>query len=87
MKTDQSRRRRAHRTYALRLAPARHQIDVGEARPAIRRGRLAGRPLPAALAEHEIADRARRRIERHLTEARLPIGKTLASFDLTPFPW
>ena len=35
----------------------------------------------AALAEHEIADRGRRRIERHLAEARLPIGKTLANFD------
>ena len=32
----------------------------------------------AALAEHEIADRGRRRIERHLAEARLPVGKTLA---------
>src|SRR6516165_10524968 len=31
----------------------------------------------AALAEHEIADRGRRRIERHLAEARLPVGKTL----------
>ncbi len=29
----------------------------------------------AALAEHEIADRGNRRIERHLTEARLPVGK------------
>ena len=35
----------------------------------------------AALAEHEIADRGRRRIERHLAEARLPVGKTLVSFD------
>jgi DNA replication protein DnaC len=30
----------------------------------------------AALAEHEIADRGRRRIERHLASARLPAGKT-----------
>ena len=30
----------------------------------------------AALAEHEMADRGRRRIERHLAEARLPVGKT-----------
>ena len=29
----------------------------------------------AALAEHEIAERGRRRIERHLAEARLPLGK------------
>ena len=35
----------------------------------------------AVLAEHEMADRGRRRIERHLIEARLPAGKTLASFD------
>ena len=31
----------------------------------------------AALAEHEAADRSRRRIERHMAEARLPAGKTL----------
>ena len=40
----------------------------------------------AALAEHEIADRGRRRIERHLAEARLPIGKTLDSFDFEVVP-
>lgn len=40
----------------------------------------------AALAEHEIADRGRRRIERHLVEARLPAGKTLASFDFEAVP-
>ena len=40
----------------------------------------------AALAEHEIAERGRRRIERHLTEARLPVGKTLASFDFDAVP-
>src|SRR5437588_12131695 len=34
----------------------------------------------AVLAEHEIADRGRRRIERHLAEARLPVRKTLDSF-------
>ncbi|TVQ36354.1 MAG: hypothetical protein EA356_05845 [Geminicoccaceae bacterium] len=42
--------------------------------------------LLAALAEIELADRARRRIERHLAEARLPAGKTLASFDFTAVP-
>lgn len=31
----------------------------------------------AALAEHELAERDRRRIERHLAEAHLPAGKTL----------
>ena len=35
----------------------------------------------AALAEHEISERDRRRIERHLAEARLPPGKTLDNFD------
>jgi DNA replication protein DnaC len=40
----------------------------------------------AALAEHELAERGRRRIERHLAEARLPAGKTLASFDFAAVP-
>jgi DNA replication protein DnaC len=33
-----------------------------------------------------LADRGRRRIERHLVEARLPVGKTLASFDFEAVP-
>src|SRR5690349_2101887 len=40
----------------------------------------------AALAEQEVADRARRRIERHMAEARLPTGKTLATFDFNNLP-
>ena len=40
----------------------------------------------AALAEHEAADRTRRRIERHMAEARLPVGKTLATFDFESVP-
>lgn len=40
----------------------------------------------AALAEHEAADRTRRRIERHMAEARLPAGKTLATFDFESVP-
>lgn len=40
----------------------------------------------AALTEHELAERARRRIERHLDEARLPPGKTLDSFDFAAVP-
>ena len=40
----------------------------------------------AALAEHEVAERNRRRIERHLAEARLPIGKTLPTFDFQSVP-
>jgi len=38
------------------------------------------------LAEHEVAERGRRRIERHLAEARLPVGKTLDSFDFDAVP-
>src|SRR5262245_24233738 len=40
----------------------------------------------AALAEQEVADRSRRRIERHMAEARLPSGKTLATFDFDSVP-
>jgi len=40
----------------------------------------------AALAEHEVAERDRRRIERHLGEARLLPGKTLDSFDFNVVP-
>jgi DNA replication protein DnaC len=40
----------------------------------------------AALTEQELVDRARRRIERHLTEAQLPPGKTLANFDFDAVP-
>jgi DNA replication protein DnaC len=40
----------------------------------------------AVLAEHEMADRGRRRFERHLIEARLPAGKTLATFDFEVVP-
>jgi DNA replication protein DnaC len=40
----------------------------------------------AALAELEIAERGRRRIERHFAEARLPVGKTLSSFDFEVVP-
>jgi DNA replication protein DnaC len=40
----------------------------------------------AALAEHEVVDRARRRMERHLLEARLPVGKTIAAFDFDAVP-
>jgi DNA replication protein DnaC len=45
-----------------------------------------GARLLATLAEHEIAERARRRIERHLLEARLPPGKTLEAFDFSAVP-
>ncbi len=42
--------------------------------------------LLSALAELEIAERGRRRIERHLSEARLPPGKTLENFDFAAVP-
>lgn len=35
----------------------------------------------ARLCEHELAERERRRLERHLKDARLPAGKTLETFD------
>ncbi|GAA0587964.1 hypothetical protein GCM10009416_28160 [Craurococcus roseus] len=42
--------------------------------------------LLAALAELEVAERARRRIERHLADARLPPDKTLDNFDFGHVP-
>jgi DNA replication protein DnaC len=40
----------------------------------------------SVLAELEIAERVKRRIERHLVESRLPPGKTLDSFDFNTVP-
>src|SRR5258706_8398851 len=40
----------------------------------------------ASLAEHEIAERDRRRIERHLGEAKLLPGKTLENYDFEAVP-
>ena len=42
--------------------------------------------LLATLAEHELADRDRRRMERHLKEARLTPGKSLDNFDFNHVP-
>jgi DNA replication protein DnaC len=42
--------------------------------------------LLATLAEFELAERAQRRVQRHLLEARLPSGKTLDSFDFATVP-
>ena len=42
--------------------------------------------LLSVLAELEVAERVRRRIERHLAEARLPPDKTLDSFDFAHVP-
>ena len=68
----------------LRLPAIKH-IWPSFAERADREGWPAARFL-AALAEHEIAERARRRIERHLAEARLPPGKTFDSFDFGTVP-
>ncbi len=42
--------------------------------------------LLAALLEHEMLERGRRRVERHLNEARLPPGKTIDTFDFDAVP-
>jgi DNA replication protein DnaC len=68
----------------LRL-PAIKQMWPKLAEQADKEGWPAARFL-AALAELEIADRGRRRIERHLAEARLPVGKTLDAFDFAAVP-
>ncbi len=41
--------------------------------------------LLGALLEHELAERAKRRIERHRTESHLDPTKTLATFDFGNF--
>jgi DNA replication protein DnaC len=76
-------------------APA---IDAGDTAPADHRpawqsfaaradteGWGAARYL-AALCEHELAERAQRRIARHLRESGLPEGKTFATFDFAAVP-
>lgn len=40
----------------------------------------------ASLVEHELAERVTRRIERHRLESRLPLEKTLATFDFAAVP-
>lgn len=40
----------------------------------------------AALAEYEVAERSRRRIARNMSDARLPVGKTIATFDFAAVP-
>ncbi len=40
----------------------------------------------AALTEYEIAERSKRRTARHISEARLPVGKTIATFDFAAVP-
>ncbi len=68
----------------LRL-PAIKQLWADLAAQADKEGWPAARFL-AALAEHEMAERSRRRIERHLAEAKLPPGKTIDAFDFEAVP-
>lgn len=78
--------------------PARTALMLGELRlPTIARlwpafaersdkeGWPAGRFL-GALLEHELAERAKRRLERHRIESKLDPTKTLASFDFAEVP-
>src|SRR4051794_5466250 len=68
----------------LRL-PAVKQVWASFAAQADKEGWPAARFL-AVLAEHEMAERSRRRIERHLAEAKLPPGKTIDTFDFEAVP-
>jgi len=68
----------------LRL-PALKQIWPSFAERSDKEGWTAARLL-MTLAEHELAERDRRRIERHLGEARLLAGKTLDTFDFEAVP-
>jgi DNA replication protein DnaC len=68
----------------LRL-PAVKQVWASIAAQADKEGWPAARFL-AVLAEHEMAERSRRRIERHLAEAKLPPGKTIDTFDFEAVP-
>src|SRR5262249_24737027 len=68
----------------LRL-PAIKQVWASLAAQADKEGWPAGRFL-AALAEYEVAERGRRRLERHLAEARLPPGKTPDTSDFAAVP-
>ena len=69
---------------ALRL-PATKALWQDFAERSDKEGWPAARFL-AALLEHEIAERDRRRIERHLAEAKLLPGKTLDAFDFAAVP-
>ena len=73
----------------LMLAELRLPTFASAWREAAERADAEGWPaarLLGALAERELAERARRRFERHLAEARLPPGKTLANFDFNAVP-
>ena len=69
----------------LRL-PAIKAIWAQFAEQADKEGWPAARFL-ATITEHELAERHRRRIERHLAEARLLPGKTLDTFEFDAVPF
>ena len=87
------RHKSSHSTDAVKLAlmlselrlPAMKQMWSGFAERADTEGWPAARLL-STLAELELAERDRRRIERHLKEARLVPGKTISSFDFNVVP-
>ena len=68
----------------LRL-PATKQIWASFAERSDKEGWPAARLL-TVIAENELAERDRRRIERHLAEAKLLPGKTLDNFDFNTVP-
>lgn len=68
----------------LRLPAIKHSWE-SIAKRSDKEGWPAARLL-ATLAEHEIAERDRRRLERHLGEAKLLPGKSLAVFDFDAVP-
>jgi DNA replication protein DnaC len=68
----------------LRL-PATKQIWARFAEQSDKEGWPAARLL-TVIAENELAERDRRRIERHLAEAKLLAGKTLDNFDFNTVP-
>lgn len=68
----------------LRLPAIKH-LWPGFAEQADKEGWPAARFL-ATIAEHELAERDRRRTERHLAEGRLLPGKTLANFEFDAVP-
>ena len=70
--------------HELRL-PAMARLWPQFAERADKEGWPAARFL-SILAELELAERGRRRVERHLVEAHLPPGKTLDNFDFSAVP-
>ena len=68
------------------LAAAIPEVSLDNLAGSVARGLTSPARLLSVLAELEIAERGRRRIERYLAEARLPPGKTLDNFDFATVP-